>query len=67
VEDGFGVGAVGVAVTGLDECRAEVGGIEDFAIEDDESRTVFIGPRLMTAGDIDNSEAAESDGAQGSW
>src|SRR5450759_2341041 len=43
VEDGFGVGAAGVAVAGLLEGGAEGGVVEDFAVENDEEGGVFIG------------------------
>ena len=39
-----------------------MGLIEDFAIEDDEMRSVFIGHGLVAAGHIDNGEAAKSEG-----
>src|ERR1035437_9708976 len=65
VEDGFGVGAAGVAVAGLFEGGAEAGVIEDFAVEDDEKGRVFIGHGLVAAGHIDDGEAAESEGGPG--
>ena len=65
VEDGFGVGAVGVAVSGLEEGGAEIGVIEDFAVEDDEMGRIFIGHGLVAAGDIDDGETAESEGGPG--
>ena len=65
VEDGFGVGAVGVAVAGLFQGGAEVGVIEDFAVEDDEVGAVFVGHGLVAAGDIDDGEAAEAEGGPG--
>src|SRR5260370_4951674 len=65
VENSFGVGAVGVAMAGLDEGRAEIGVVEDFAVEDDEMRSIFVGHRLGAAGHIDNGETAESEGGPG--
>ena len=65
MEDGFGVGAVGVAVPGLDECGAEIGVIEDFAVEDDEAGRIFVGHGLVAAGDVDDGETAEAEGGPG--
>src|ERR1035441_2568295 len=62
VEDSFGIGASGVAVAGLFQGGAEGGVIEDFAVEDDKLRRVFIGHRLVAARDIDNGEASEPEG-----
>jgi hypothetical protein len=65
VENGFGVGAVGVAVSGLEEGGAEIGVIEDFAVEDDEMGRIFIGHGLVAAGYIDDGKTAESKGRPG--
>ena len=65
VEDGFGVGAVGVAVSGLFEGGTQAGVIEDFAVEDDEVGVILIGHGLMAAGDVDDGEAAETEGGPG--
>ena len=65
VEDGFGVGAGGVAVAGLLEGGAQAGVIEDFSVEDDEVGAIFIGHGLVAAGDIDNGKAAETEGGPG--
>ncbi len=62
VENGFGVGAVGVAVSGLFESGAQAGVIEDFAVEDDEFRLVLVGHGLVAAGEVDDGEAAEAEG-----
>src|ERR1017187_554226 len=62
VEDGFGVGASGVAVAGLLEGGAEGGVVEDFAVENDEEGGVLIGHGLVAARDIDDGKAAEAEG-----
>ena len=53
------------AVAGLFEGGAEVSVIEDFSVEDDEVRCVFIGHGLMATRDIDNGKAAEAEGGPG--
>ena len=65
VEDGFGVGASSVAVAGLFEGGAEVGVVEDFAVENDEEGGVLIGHGLVAAGYVDDGEAAEAEGGVG--
>src|ERR1039458_8565194 len=65
VEDGFGVGASGVAVAGLLEGGAEGGVVEDFAVENDEEGGVLIGHGLVAARDIDDGKAAETEGGVG--
>ena len=61
MEDGFGVGVVGVTVAGLFQGGAETGVIENFAVEDDLQMPIFIAHRLMTAGHVDNAEPAVSE------
>ena len=52
-------------MAGLLERGSKGGVIEDFAVEDDKEGCVFVGHGLVTAGDIDDGKAAETEGCPG--
>ena len=58
VEDRFGVAASLVAMTGLFELWPDLSVIEDLAVVDDPEVAVFVGHRLMAAGEIDDAQPA---------
>ncbi len=60
VNDDFGVRPGLEAVTALLELRAQLLEVVDFAVEDDPHRLFPVGHRLVTAGEIDDRQATET-------
>ena len=61
VQDGFGVTASRVTMTGPLQVSAEVPMVEDFAVVYDPARAVLVGHGLMSSGKVDDAQPAESE------
>ena len=58
VDYSFGVAARGVTVAGLFQSGAQLGMVENLAVEDDPNVAALVAERLMSQREIDNAEAA---------
>ena len=62
MDNGFSVAVGTVAVATRLKLPAKLGVIVDFAVEDDPDGTSFVAYWLMTAGDVNDAQAAHADG-----
>ncbi len=63
MQDGFGITAGYVTMTGPLQVRTEVGVVEDFAVVYDPARAGLVGHGLMSRGQVDDAEPPHPDGA----
>ena len=65
VDEHFRVAVRAEAMAAAEESVPQRAVVVDFAVEDDPDRAVFVGQRLMSAGDVEDGEAAMSQGDAG--